>query len=196
MLTAITGGIGSGKTVVSQIISMIGYPVYDCDRRATEIMDADLEIKRQIAQLIHGDCVLDDGRIDRKRLSEIVFSDYDSLQRLNGIVHGAVRRDLALWYECQRNRRAFVETAILYQSGIDRMVDDVWEIEAPLDVRVQRVMRRNGFSREQVLARISSQDSFIVNESHPNVRSIINDSVVPLLPQIEDALGTLNCCDL
>lgn len=189
MLTAISGGIGCGKTIVSRIVIAMGYPVYDCDSRATEIMNTDPEIKRSIAEDIHPDCVRADGMIDRKRLSEIVFSDYEALQRLNAIVHGAVRKDLASWYGEQGDVCAFVETAILYQSGIDRMVDEVWEIDAPLDLRVERVMARNGFSREHVLARISSQESFEVQERHSNVRIISNDSISPLLPQIERALN-------
>lgn len=189
MLTAISGGIGCGKTVVSRVVRAMGYPVYDCDSRASRIMDTDDSIKRDIAEKVHRECITDDGRIDRRRLSEVVFGDYEALRRLNAIVHSAVRRDLALWYERNCPADCFVETAILYQSGLDRMVDEVWEIDAPLDLRVERVMARNNFDRGQVLSRISSQDCFVPDSVHSCVRRILNDGVSPLLPQIEDALN-------
>lgn len=188
MLIAISGGIGCGKTVVSRIVAAMGYPVYDCDSRAARIMDTDAGIKNLLAERVHPECITPDGGIDRKRLGEIVFSNYEALQRLNSIVHEAVRRDLAGWYGKQTSPKVFVETAILYQSGLDKMVDEVWEIEAPLDVRVERVMARNGFDRNQVLARISSQEQFEVTEPHGCVRRIVNDSVLPVLPQVEAVL--------
>ncbi len=188
MLIAISGGIGCGKTVVSRIVAAMGYPVYDCDSRAARIMDTDAAIKANLAEHVHPECITPAGEIDRKRLSEIVFSDYEALQRLNSIVHEAVRRDLARWYGEQTSPKSFVETAILYQSGLDKMVDEVWEVEAPLDVRVARVMARNGFGRNEVLARISSQDQFEVVEPHACVRIIVNDSILPVLPRIEEAI--------
>lgn len=187
MLIAITGGIGSGKSVVSRIVAMMGYDVYDCDSRSKHLMDTDDVIKARLQQEIHPQCVLD-GCIDRKRLAEIVFSDADRLEKLNAIVHSAVRDDLRKWAQLQ-GKVSFVETAILYQSELDRMVDCVWEVEAPLDLRISRVMERNSVSREEVLARISAQDSFIPSRHHPLVIPIINDGMMPLLPQIEAQLA-------
>ncbi|MCM1354846.1 MAG: dephospho-CoA kinase [Staphylococcus sp.] len=189
MLIAISGGIGSGKTVVSRIVGTLGHEVYDCDSRAAEIMDTDAGIKDLIGEQIHRDCILADGAIDRKRLAEIVFNDYDALQRLNTIVHAAVRSDVVRWAGCFPGKVNFVETAILYQSGLDKLVDEVWEVEAPVDLRVERVMARNGLSREQVLARIASQEQFVVSDRHKRTHIIINDLVVPLLPQIESLLS-------
>lgn len=189
MLTAITGGIGSGKSVVSRILAAMGFMVYDCDREARKLMDSNAAIKTALCHEIHPDCVDSDGRIDRCRLSEIVFRDAHALERLNGIVHAAVRNDLMEW--CGRNSghgRLFVETAILYQSGLDAMVDNVWAVEAPLDLRIERVMARNSLSREQVLSRITSQDSYIPATPHPSVVSLINDGYYPILPQIEKLL--------
>lgn len=82
-----------------------------------------------------------------------------------------------------------METAILYQSGLDVMVDDVWSVDAPAELRIERVMARNSFSRQQVEARIASQDSSVPTILHPRVFSIINDGCIPLLPQIENLLG-------
>lgn len=185
-LIAITGGIGSGKSVVSRILDAMGYPVYDCDSRAREIMDNNDDIKQAIADNIAPACIKD-GEIDRKELSATVFSSPEKLEILNGIVHGAVRDHLALWHssEHQADPICFVETAILYQSGLDAMVDEVWHVDAPREVRVERVMKRNGLSRDEVLARIESQDSFIPTSVHPETKLIDNDGDTAILPQIE-----------
>lgn len=185
-LIAITGGIGSGKSVVSRILDAMGYPVYDCDSRAREIMDNNDAIKQAIADNIAPACIKD-GEIDRKKLSATVFSSPEKLEILNGIVHGAVRDHLALWHssEHQADPICFVETAILYQSGLDAMVDEVWDVDAPREVRVERVMKRNGLSRDEVLARIESQDSFIPTSVHPATKLIDNDGDTAILPQIE-----------
>lgn len=187
-LIAIEGGIGSGKSVVSRILATMGYPVYDCDVQARKIMDESIAIKQRIADEISPDALCD-GVIDRKRLSDIVFSDADALIRLNTIVHAAVRDDLAQW-KCNHDL-AFVETAILYQSGIDRMVSAVWSVVAPRELRISRVMSRNNLSREAVEARIDAQDSYIVSQLHPHVDIVVNDGDMPVLPQILELLSRL-----
>ncbi len=180
-LIAIEGGIGSGKSVVSRVLSTLGYPVYDCDVRAKLIMDQSATIKQRIADEICAEAI-SCGVIDRRKLSEVVFADADALLRLNALVHSAVRDDLALWI--LHHRLAFVETAILYQSGIDSMVDGVWSVVAPRELRILRVISRNHLSREAVESRIAAQDSFVAGRMHPHVDIIVNDGDMPVLPQI------------
>lgn len=182
-LIAITGGIGSGKSIISDILRAMGHKVYDCDTRAMALMDTDESIKNDLIDLISIDAVRNDRTIDRKLLSEIVFNDPDALSRLNSIVHKAVRADLRRWRDTSSDKTVWVETAILYASRLDREVDEVWEVTAPTELRVQRVMKRNSMSREQVLARISSQ-STTAAQLHPLTKSIVNDGVEPVLPQI------------
>ena len=182
-LIAITGGIGSGKSVISDILQAMGHKVYDCDTRAKALMDTDESIKDDLINLISIDAVRSDRTIDRKLLSEIVFNDSDALSRLNSIVHKAVRADLRRWRDTSSDKTVWVETAILYASRLDREVDEVWEVTAPTELRVQRVMKRNSMSREQVLARISSQ-STTAAQLHPLTKTIVNDGVEPVLPQI------------
>lgn len=182
-LIAITGGIGSGKSVISDILRAMGHKVYDCDTRAKALMDTDESIKDDLINLISIDAVRSDRTIDRKLLSEIVFNDPDALSRLNFIVHKAVRADLRRWRDTSSDKTVWVETAILYASRLDREVDEVWEVTAPTELRVQRVMKRNTMSREQVLARISSQ-STTAAQLHPLTKTIVNDGVEPVLPQI------------
>ena len=182
-LIAITGGIGSGKSIISDILRAMGHKVYDCDTRAKALMDTDESIKNDLIDLFSIDAVRNDRTIDRKLLSEIVFNDPDALSRLNSIVHKAVRADLRRWRDTSSDKTVWVETAILYASRLDREVDEVWEVTAPTELRVQRVMKRNSMSREQVLARISSQ-STTAAQLHPLTKAIVNDGVEPVLPQI------------
>ena len=182
-LIAITGGIGSGKSIISDILRAMGHKVYDCDTRAKALMDTDESIKNDLIDLISIDAVRNDRTIDRKLLSEIVFNDPDALSRLNSIVHKAVRADLRRWRDTSSDKTVWVETAILYASRLDREVDEVWEVTAPTELRVQRVMKRSSMSREQVLARISSQ-STTAAQLHPLTKAIVNDGVEPVLPQI------------
>lgn len=182
-LIAITGGIGSGKSIISDILRAMGHKVYDCDTRAKALMDTDESIKNDLIDLISIDTVRNDRTIDRKLLSEIVFNDPDALSRLNSIVHKAVRADLRRWRDTSSDKTVWVETAILYASRLDREVDEVWEVTAPTELRVQRVMKRNSMSRKQVLARISSQ-STTAAQLHPLTKAIVNDGVEPVLPQI------------
>ncbi len=187
-IIAITGGIGSGKSVVSRILRILGHAVYDCDSQAKQLMDGSEYIKNRIKQEIDRWSVDDLGNIDRQRLSSVVFSNKDALMRLNAIVHGAVRQDLLEWVNRQSVQRVWVETAILYESGLDKIVDKVWYVEAPLEMRIKRVMLRNSVTRAQVEARIASQPA-VSDHNHPDVSLIVNDGSSSLLQRIEGLLS-------
>lgn len=183
-LIAIAGGIGSGKSIVSQILRVMRFKVYDCDKEARALMDHDEEMKSRIERMIAADVILADRTIDRRRLAEIVFADEMMLATLNSIVHEAVREDIMRWKQANAGERfLWVESAIIYESGIDRMVDEVWEVTAPVDLRVERVMARNSISRDQVMERIEAQ-SRTDFEPHRCVKTIVNDGIAPVLPQV------------
>lgn len=190
MLIAITGGIGSGKSVVSRMLSAMGYEVYDCDSRARMIVGDSREILSEIAARISADVVGEDWSLDRRALASIVFADSVKLGILNEITHGAVRRDLASWRASHEacGRLLFVETAILYQSGLDKMVDRVWEVTAPMETRIMRVMSRDGIDRGGVESRIASQNcaGFM---PHHDVKEIVNDGKTPVLSRVLDLLA-------
>lgn len=183
-LTGITGGIGSGKSVVSQILTALGQQVYDCDSRAKAIMDSSDAIKNEIRTRISEECIDTCNNIDRKRLAAIVFADTRMLDLLNGIVHKAIREDITAWAASLGGGKAWVESAILYESGIDRMVDEVWEVMAPEELRIERVVKRNGIAPEEVRKRIDSQRRAEDYTKHPNTKIVVNDDVQPLLKQI------------
>lgn len=188
-LTAITGGIGSGKSVVSRILRVLGYPVYDCDSRAKALMDADELIKQQIIDAIDRETIAADGTIDRRRLASIVFADAEKLAALNAIVHSAVKLDICRWIEKCGRPHSFVETAILFQSGLNETVSDEWRVAAPDEIRICRVMKRNSLLRTEVEARMASQIFVPSQEMRvPPLYEIINDDRHALLPQIQALL--------
>ncbi len=186
-IIAVTGGIGAGKSVVCSILTVLGYQVYDCDSRARQIMDTDSEIKEKLIQQISPMAVDVAGNIDRKAISKVVFSDPEKLKKLNSIVHGRVREDIICWSE-NVHGTSFIETAILYQSGIDKIVDEVWEITSPIEVKISRVCKRNGVAEEEVLSRINSQN-IIVDTPHQNTKIIYNDDRQSLLLQISSLIN-------
>lgn len=187
-LTAIIGGIGAGKSVVSDILRAMGYDVYDSDSRAKAIMDNDAELRQKIAAAIAPEVLNADGTLNRPILANIVFNDADKLSQLNKLVHGAVRNDVANWRNANAGKHLFIETAILYQSGLDKMVDDVWEVTAPTNVRIARVMARNNITAEQVQQRISSQQ-YTPSQPHRHIYTLANDNTHAILPEIERLLN-------
>ena len=187
-LIAISGGIGSGKSVVCKILHSLGYTIYDCDYMAKYIMDNSDVIKKTIATEISQEAITNTGDIDRKILAEIVFNDSNKLNILNNIVHSSIKDNIIKWKTINANQKLlFIETAILYQSGLDKVVSDVWEVYAPEDIRIKRVMCRNHISKKQVIARINSQQ-FPNIKLHPNTQTIINDDITPIIPQIQRLL--------
>lgn len=192
-LIAITGGIGSGKSVVSRMVEVMGFHVYDCDSRANALMVQDKEVKQQLVEAFGQETYFADGSINRIYLSNVAFADDASRARLNGIVHPATALDIKRWAEEQRNNGAhvaFVETALLRTGGLDRLVDEVWHVTAPVEVRMQRVIARNGLTASQVKSRMASQ------AAEENVADgeivLINDGDTPLLSQVMQLLNQAN----
>lgn len=184
-LIAITGGIGSGKSVVSRMLQVMGYNVYDCDSRAKSLMAHDQDVRRQLTEAFGQDTYLADGSINRAYLSEVAFADDISRVILNGIVHPATARDMNCWAEEQRQQgadMAFVETALLRTAGLDRLMDEVWHVTAPTEVRINRVMARNGLTASQVMSRIASQAA--EEEVTAGEHIIVNDGDTSLLAQV------------
>ena len=186
MVVLITGGIGSGKSVVSSILRANGYEVYDCDRKARRLMDSDAGMRRRLSNEVCADAIDGSGMIDRRKIASVVFSNPEKLAILNSIVHGAVKADILR--HAQDNPLLFVETAIPVTGGLVELAEAVWQIEAPEQLRISRVMARNNVTAEEVKSRIEAQVSECVSASV----TIVNDDTTPLLPQVLDALAVLN----
>lgn len=155
-VVGLTGGIGTGKTTVSQMFAQLGVPVYIADEAARRIST---EPKTQEAILSAFGPVVQSapGQVDRKKLAAVVFSDPDKLKRLNALIHPLVAADFNEWKSRQDAPFVIREAAILFESGSHADCDKVIVVTAPLETRIERVMRRDGVTREEVLARIANQ---------------------------------------
>ncbi len=182
-LIAITGGIGSGKSVVARVLSNMGHQVYDCDLRAKTLMTTSPIIRQQLTERFGNNIYNLDGSINKPLLSSIIFNDHDALATVNGIVHPVVKDDLLKWHYSNQKSQSFVETAILVEAGMHTMVDEVWNVTAPTETRILRVIRRNATTRDKVLERINSQSASMSEVTVP-VKNIINDGNTAILPQL------------
>ena len=154
-----TGGIGSGKTNVVRTFESLGIPGYDCDTRAKELYDEDAELLAEVAR-IAGDDVIVEGRLDRSRLAARIFSDRDMLSALESVVHPAVIRDFSRWLQEQNTKLVIFESALLLDKPYLREIADfLLLVTAPREVRIARVMARDGLSREAVEGRMAHQMS-------------------------------------
>lgn len=186
---AIVGGIGSGKSVVSHILRLLGYDVYDCDSNAKLLMNTSTRIQSQLIDAFGSEVVSSNGEINRRRLSDIIFRDKTSLNTINGIVHPAVKEDINQRLSESKSKLYFVETALPQESGIDKMCDHIWLVDASKDVRISRVMARNSFSQEQVEERMRKQDYSKLDDSKTII--ITNDNHSAVLPQVVKALNEI-----
>lgn len=153
----ITGGIGSGKTYICNLLRERGYEVYNCDDEAKRIMLEDEEIISQIKTLIGNDAYTPDGQLNKPVIANFIFSDKDNAAKVNGIVHPAVKKDFLRWAEGKQV--AIMESAILFESGFDDVVDTTVLIWADARNRLKRAMTRDHATREQIEARMAAQIS-------------------------------------
>lgn len=154
---AITGGIGSGKSVVSHLLQIMGVPVYDCDSRARQLMESDSFIREGLVRMFGDECYDYEGKINRKWLAARIFVDKSAVQRVNALVHPRVKADFVEWADSQALPVVGVETAILFESGINEVVDKVLLVWADKETCIKRVEGRNGMTRTQIVNRMSNQ---------------------------------------
>jgi dephospho-CoA kinase len=154
----ITGGIGSGKTTICDIFSILGIPVFPADQRAHWLMSNKIAIISEITTYFGNESYDENGHLNRAFIAEQVFEDQEKLDKLNQIVHPAVGEDYLNW--CEKHHDApytLKEAAIMFESGSHRLLDKVITIWAPEEVRIKRVMNRSGISREDILERMENQ---------------------------------------
>jgi len=192
MLVAITGGIGSGKSVVSQLLRVMGYPVYDCDANAKSLMTSDPILRQDLISLFGPETYQSDGTLDKPFLSKAIFSSPELLAKMNAAVHPAVARDIAKHHSLFHGELFFYESAILFESGFNKLAvpDKVLCVTAPLELRISRTMARDNSSRESVLKRINSQMSQ-EEKSQLADYEIKNDDRNSIIVQIEKVLKEL-----
>ena len=153
----ITGGIGSGKTAVSEVFSSLGISIYSADERARSITATDPEVQKEIISLFGGELFNSDNELNRSKLAELVFNDSESLENLNHIIHPRVRADFTNWVAEQTSEYIIKEAAILIENGAHKELDALILVTADRDQRIERVMKRDGVERESVIQRMNNQ---------------------------------------
>jgi dephospho-CoA kinase len=189
-IIGLTGGIGSGKTTIAKHFASLGIPVYIADDEAKKLMD-NSEIIAKL-QAVFGNEIIENQKIDRKALAQIVFQNPKKLKILNSIIHPAVKKHFTDWLSTYKNHPIIIkEAAILFESGSYKDCDSIITVTSPLEERVNRVMKRDNASRESILDRINNQwtDEQRISKSD---YVIINISVNESLKQAEEILKKLN----
>ena len=177
----ITGGIGSGKSTVAKIFEVLGIPVYYADAAAKRLMNEDESLIKQV-RLLFGDRAYENKILNREFISSQVFADAEKLGELNKVVHPATLADAEAWMKLQTAPYIIKEAAILFESNAHLALDLVIGVYSPTDLRIERIMKRDGSSREVVLQKMSRQ----MNEEEKMERCdfvLKNNEQELLLPQ-------------
>jgi dephospho-CoA kinase len=186
----ITGGIGSGKTYVCQLLKQRGIPVYNCDEEAKRLMTESPVIRRKLCGIL-GDKAYLDNALNKTLIAQYIFTDNNHAARINAIVHPVVRQDFLRWATLQNSPIVAQECALLFESGFQDTVDATIEVFAPLSLRLQRATQRDHATTEQILARMAQQ----MNEEEKQQRAdycILNDGTIDLEEQIDHILNRLS----
>lgn len=176
MKTGIAGGIGSGKSYVCQRLKAFGIEVYDCDSAAKRLMRESADLRRQLTELIGPDTYRN-GQLNKAAVAQFLLANESNNAAVNSIVHPAVFRDF------EASGLQWMESAIMYESGIYRLVDRVIVVTAPLEVRIARIMQRDGISREKAMEWIQRQlpQEEVIRRADIE---IVNDGLADLEPQL------------
>jgi dephospho-CoA kinase len=178
----VTGGIGSGKSTVCSLFKCLEIPVFNADEVGRRVLAEDNNVIEQV-QHIFGKEVIVDGKPDRKKIGEIVFNNSEKLTKLNSIVHPAVRKSFNEWIIEQTAPYIIHEAAILFETGIYKQLDFTALVTAPEQLRIKRVMQRDGADEVSIVSRMKNQWSDEKKKELANF-IIINDDVSPLLSQV------------
>jgi dephospho-CoA kinase len=157
-MIGLTGGIGSGKSVVAKIFTTLGIPVFNADEEAKHMMQSNPEMKSKLIEQF-GSSIYDASGLQKEKLAAIVFNDPYQLQLLNAIVHPVTIQAAKNWAAKQNSPYVIKEAALIFESGAADGLFKVIGVTAPLSLRIQRVMHRDGVSKEQVEARMQHQIS-------------------------------------
>jgi len=187
----LTGGIGSGKSTVAEVFAKLGVPVYIADIEAKKMMNNDKELQKTLINWYGNEVIVSD-EINRKFLAQIIFKDQNQLQKINNLVHPKVREDFLNW--CKKySHLPFVieEAAILFESGSNLIMDKIIAVTAPLELKINRVMKRDNVLTDKVLDRMKMQMS---DEEKMKLSDFVinNDEKILILPQILEICEQLN----
>jgi len=183
IIVGLTGGIGSGKSTVAGMFITLGVPVYNSDEKAKHLMNTSEIIKKRLIDAF-GEHSFEDGKLNRTYLAALVFNNKEKLKQLNAIVHPEVKNDFKRWLMSQDAPYVLQENPLIFENNNQGDFDLIITVTAPQEIRVQRVMERDGLSEDQVLSRVKNQldDELKIKGSH---FVIMNDTLQSTKTQVE-----------
>ncbi len=188
----ITGGIGSGKSVVARCLRNMDIPVYNCDDEAKRLNDTHPAIRQALTALIGNNTYDTDGHLNKSVLATYLFADQQNASRINAIIHPHVMDDFLQWKQRQVSPWVAIESAILFESGFNRLADKILTVSAPEEIRIERAVKRDHTSPKAVRQRMRHQMS---DDEKVKLSDyiVLNDEEHPIIPQILDILANLLC---
>lgn len=186
----ITGGIGSGKSTVSEIFSLCGVPVYIADIESKKLVATSPIIREKLIEMF-GKELYDNNILNKTLLASYIFNDKNKLNVVNAIIHPEVEKDFRKWVVAHSQYDIIAhEAAILFESGFDKLVDKVVTVYTPLDIRIERTIKRDNTSHEKVLERIQNQ---LADEDKVKLSDfvIVNNESQSLIEQVLDVIKQL-----
>jgi dephospho-CoA kinase len=184
LVVGITGGIGSGKSIVCKVFEQLGIAVYNADKEARNLMSNDTALIKELKKQFGPDIFSLKEGLNRKKLAELVFNDKEQLMKLNAMVHPHVKKHFHKWMkEYQDSKYLVKEAAILFESGADEDCNLIITVVAPRELRIQRVMERDDVTKEKVRAIIDNQWSS-TDKIKKSDYVIANDDHILVIPQV------------
>ena len=185
----ITGGIGSGKSVVASLFQLLGVPVYIADEESKRLTNQSMTIRRQLIAY-YGEAIYTAEGVNKPLLAAKIFQDPAQRRIVNGIIHPEVKHHFEAWAAQQETPLCAIESAILFESGFDQVVDTHLMVYAPKALRIERATARDAASREAIQQRIESQ---MADEEKRELADhlIYNDNQQPLIPQVTALIARL-----
>lgn len=178
----LTGGIGSGKSTVAKIFSVLGIPVYYADIEAKRLMNEDPDLKKNIID-VFGETAYMNDQLNRSYISSIVFNQPERLKLLNELVHPVTKKDGEAWIERQTTPYAIHEAALIFEANVNEKLDYVIGVSSPIELRVKRAMDRDNVTAEEVKKRMSRQMNEEIKMSKCDF-ILYNDEKQLLIPQV------------
>ena len=183
MIVGLTGGIGSGKTIVSQLFKTLGCVIYNSDNRAKDLY-FNSEVKQQVISLLGQEVYTNNGELNKVSISQIVFSDDNKLKQLNAIIHPAVKKDFDLFVKSYPSNTLIIkESALLFEENLYLNCDATILVTAPIELKIERIIKRNSLSKTEIEKRMLTQ--WADEQKIPLADFVIvNDEKQAIVPQV------------
>ncbi len=186
----LTGNIGSGKSTVAKIFSSLGVPIFYADKEAKKILNQ-IEIITQLETHFNKNLIKQNGKVDRQTIASIVFKDKDALAYLNHLIHPRVSDYFAKWVEAHKEAPYVIhEAAILFESGLNKFMDSVIYIKADKDLRINRIIERDGLQKTAIIERMQNQwdDQKKIPLADFVIMNRLNEMLIPQVLELHSQL--------